>query len=84
MCSIDCKVYLCFVILEGFEKSRNVRILIFIDVNWVWDLLKYDWVEKLVDIILVLYCIFIKKGLIKDDEEILEIDEFYLILMIGS
>ena len=84
MRSTDCKAYLRPATSEGFEKSRNVRILTFTDVNRARELPKYDWAEKLVDITPASHRIFPKKGSIKDDEETLETDEFHSILMTGS
>ena len=75
MCSTDDKAYLRPGTSEGFEKSRNVRILTLTDVNRARALPKYDWPEKLVYIPPAAHRIFTKKGLIKDDEETLEKDE---------
>ena len=75
MRSTDDKAYLRPGTSEGFEKSRNVRILTLTDVNRARALPKYDWPEKLVYITPAAHRIFTKKGSIKDDEETLETDE---------
>ena len=70
MRSTDDKAYLRPGTSEGFEKSRNVRILTLTDVNRARALPKYDWPEKPVYITPAAHRIFTKKGSIKDDEEI--------------
>ena len=75
MRSTDDKAYLRPGTSEGFEKSRNVRILTLTNVNRARALPKYDWPEKLVYITPAAHRIFTKKGSIKDDEETLETDE---------
>ena len=75
MRSTDDKAYLRPGTSEGFEKSRNVRILTLTDVNRARALPKYDWPEKLVYITPAAHRIFTKKGSIKGDEETLKTDE---------
>lgn len=80
MRSIDDKVYFRLGIFEGFDKVRNFRILILLDYIKVRKLLKYDWFEKMVYVILGFYCVFMKLSVMNEIEEklIIEDDCYYV------
>lgn len=80
--SIDDKAYVRPGTSEGFEKTRNVRIITLSDDSRARHLPKYDWPGKLVHVTSSAHRIFTENGNVINDEEILhkELDEHVVFL----
>lgn len=83
MYSVDDNNYLRLGILEGLFKICKEKIIILIDVDKVRKLLKYDWLERLVYIIFVVYRVFIKEEWMDNGGEIILIikEDIYFVVI---
>ena len=78
----DDKAYIRPGTSEGFDKTRNIRILTLSDEATARKLPKYDWPEKLVYVTPGSHRIFTKSGItVEGEEKLITEDDFHHVFM---